>query len=159
MYDLIVFFRGKHAKYALIWSQTQIRALLFFCILSFLSTFATKTFKNMCKDLFDTINTTIRGKRLYADIDLMREDVMHRFGISRHHLNHLLNDYANGLTFPQYINSIRLEEAHELLTNRPNMTITEVARIVGFTASNLREQFKRSFGITPAEYRERLKEN
>jgi len=113
----------------------------------------------MCKDLFDTINTTIRDKRLYADIDLMREDVMRRFGISRHHLNHLLNDHANGLTFPQYINSIRLEEAHELLTNRPDMTITEVARIVGFTAANLREQFKRSFGITPAEYRERLKKN
>lgn len=40
LYDLIVFFRGKQAKYALFWSQTQIRALLFFCILLFLSIFA-----------------------------------------------------------------------------------------------------------------------
>ena len=33
------------------------------------------------------------------------------------------------------------------------MTITDVAREVGFTAPNLREQFKRCYGITPAEYR------
>lgn len=33
------------------------------------------------------------------------------------------------------------------------MTIAEVARQVGFTAPNLREQFKRCYGVTPAEYR------
>ena len=33
------------------------------------------------------------------------------------------------------------------------MTITDVAREVGFTAPNLREQFKRCYGITPVEYR------
>ena len=31
--------------------------------------------------------------------------------------------------------------------------ITDVAREVGFTAPNFREQFKRCYGITPAEYR------
>ena len=41
----------------------------------------------MCKDLFETIDTTIRKERLYAEVGLMREDVMKRFRISRHHLN------------------------------------------------------------------------
>ena len=83
----------------------------------------------------------------------MRDDVMKRFGISRHRLNDLLNAHAGGMTFPQYINAIRIEVAYELLTYHPEMTITEVAREVGFTAPNLREQFKRCYGITPAEYR------
>lgn len=42
----------------------------------------------MCKDLFETIDTTIRKERLYAEVGLMREDVMKRFRISRHHLNY-----------------------------------------------------------------------
>ena len=107
----------------------------------------------MSQDLFKAINATIREERLYADIDLMREDIMKRFGIGRHRLNDLLSTYANGMSFPQYINALRMEEAYALLTDHPEKTITEVARQVGFTAPNLREQFKRCYGITPAEYR------
>lgn len=113
----------------------------------------------MNKDLFETIDLTIRNERIYAAVDLMREDIMQRFGIGRHRLNDLLNAYAGGMTFPQYINAIRIDEAYALLTNHPEMTITEVARQVGFTAPNLREQFKRRYGITPTEYREQLTKN
>ena len=110
----------------------------------------------MDKDLFKTIDTIIRNERLYAQVNLMREDIMKRFGIGRHHLNDQLNVFADGMSFPQYINSIRLEVAYELLTNHPEMNITDVAREVGFTAPNLREQFKRCYGITPVEYRATL---
>ena len=107
----------------------------------------------MDKDLFKTIDKIIREERLYAQVNLMREDIMERFGIGRHRMNDQLNAFADGLSFPQYINSIRMEIAYDLLTNRPEMKITEIAREVGFTAPNLREQFKRCYGITPAEYR------
>jgi AraC-like DNA-binding protein len=107
----------------------------------------------MSKDLFRTIDRAIRHERLYADADLMRENVLERFNIGRHRLNSLLNTYAGGMTFPQYINAIRMEVAYDLLTYHPEMTIADVAREVGFSAPNLREQFKRCYGITPAEYR------
>ena len=103
--------------------------------------------------LFKTIDSTIRNKHLYRQVSLMREDICDRFHIGRHHLNDLLNTYAGGMTFPQYINAIRMEVAYDLLTNHPEMTIAAIAREVGFTAPNLREQFKRCYGITPAEYR------
>ena len=115
--------------------------------------FAEENFNRMDKDLFKTIDSIIRNERLYAQVNLMREDIMERFGIGRHHLNNQLNAFADGMSFPQYINSIRLEVAYELLTNHPEMNITDVAREVGFTAPNFREQFKRCYGITPAEYR------
>ena len=107
----------------------------------------------MDKELFKTIDNIIRKERLYAQVDLMREDIMQRFGIGRHHLNDQLNTFADGMSFPQYINSIRMEIAYDLLTNHPEMTIGDIAREVGFTAPNLRFQFKRCYGITPAEYR------
>ena len=110
----------------------------------------------MDKDLFKTIDIIIREERLYAQVNLMREDIMEHFGIGRHRLNDQLNAFADGLSFHQYINSIRMEIAYDLLTNRPEMKITEIAREVGFTAPNLREQFKRCYGITPAEYRASL---
>ena len=107
----------------------------------------------MDKELFKTIDTIIRKERLYAQVNLMREDIMNRFGIGRHRLNDQLNTFADGMSFPQYINSIRMEVAYDLLTNNPQMSIADIAREVGFTAPNLREQFKRCYGITPAEYR------
>ena len=110
----------------------------------------------MDKELFKEIDTIIRKERLYAEVNLMREDIMQRFGIGRHRLNDQLNTFAEGMSFPQYINSIRMEVAYDLLTNHPEMNISDVAREVGFTPPNLREQFKRCYGITPAEYRASL---
>ena len=110
----------------------------------------------MGKDFFKEIDSVIRNERLYANVDLMREDVMKRFGISRHRLNDLLNEYAGGLSFPQYINNIRVEEAQELIVHHPEMSITEIAFEVGFTPPNLRDQFKRRYGMTPTEYRTHL---
>lgn len=107
----------------------------------------------MNKDLFKTIDKTIRRERLYTDPNLLRDDVLKRFGIGRHHLNDLLNACAGGMTFPQNINAIRMEVAYDLLTCHPEMSIADVAREVGFSAANLREQFKSCYGITPAEYR------
>ena len=110
----------------------------------------------MDKDLFKTIDTIIREERLYAKVNLMREDITKRFKIGRHHLNDQLNTFADGMSFPQYINSIRMEVTYDLLTNHPEMTIADIAIEVGFTAPNLREQFKRCYGVTPAEYRASL---
>ncbi len=132
------------------------RAYVFFRIQSIMLNFAEEIKNRMSKDIFKTVDTIIRNERLYAQVNLMREDVMQRFGIGRHRLNDLLNNFADGMTFPQYINAIRMEVAYDLLTTRTDMTITDVAREVGFTAPNLREQFKRCYGITPAEYRASL---
>ena len=37
----------------------------------------------MDKDLFKTIDKIIRDERLCAQVNLMREDIMERFGIGR----------------------------------------------------------------------------
>ena len=106
--------------------------------------------------VFNDINQTIRNEHLYKNVNLQRQDVCDRFGISRHNLNDLLAEHADGLSFPQYINSIRLEEALHLLRDDPAKTISAIAAEVGFTPANLREQFKRKYGVTPGEYRQNM---
>lgn len=107
---------------------------------------------------FHHIEHTIRTERLYANVNLQRQDIMERFGISRHALNDLMNRYAGGLTFPQFINTIRLEEAKHILDTQGDTTLTAIAEEVGFTPANFREQFKRCYGMTPAEYRKEQEE-
>jgi len=135
--------------------MTQMRASLLFVVISFFLIFAPDNDKNdMSQDLFKQIRTAIRKERLYTKVGLLREDIMKRFGIGRHRLNDMLNSHADGMSFPQFINAIRMEEAYKYLTDHPEMTIAEIASLVGFTAPNLREQFKRCYGITPTEYRQ-----
>lgn len=77
-----------------------------------------------------------------------------RWGIERHSLNQLLNDHAGGLSLPAYLNSVRLDAAYDLLHNQPDESIADIAAAVGFTPQNLRLQFKKRYGLTPAEYRQ-----
>ena len=107
-------------------------------------------------DLFAAIDAVIRSERLYANVTLQRQDICDRFGIRRHTLNGLLQTYAGVNSFTQYINAIRMEEAVSLLRERPDITLTTIAATVGFTLPNLREKFKRQYGMTPAEYRQNL---
>ena len=67
------------------------------------------------KNLFTEIDQTIRKEKLYADAELKRSTIMQRFKISRHRLNALLAIHTGGLSFPQYINTIRMAETKQLL--------------------------------------------
>lgn len=110
--------------------------------------------KNDNPDLFNDIDTAIRNEQLYKNVNLQRQDICDRFSISRHTLNDLLAEHTNGLSFPQYVNNIRLEVALRLLRDEPTKTVSAIATEVGFTPANLREQFKRKYGMTPADYRQ-----
>ena len=107
-------------------------------------------------DEFANIDQAIRTERLYKEFNLQRQDICNRFGINRHTLNDMLTQYTDGLSFPQYINAIRLEESLRLLHDAPSLTIAAIAKAVGFSPSNFREQFKQKYGMTPQEYRQNM---
>lgn len=107
---------------------------------------------NTDSELFKHIDATIRAESLYVNIGLQRQDICDRFGINRHMLNDLLTEHTGGLSFPQYVNTIRLEEALYLLRDEPAKPLSAIASEVGFTPANFREQFKRKYGMTPGEY-------
>ena len=108
------------------------------------------------KELFDLIDGVIRKEKLYANVNLQRQDIVDRFDISRHSLNDLLSAYADGQSFTAYINGIRMQDAIRLMQAEPDTPVGVIAEAVGFTPANFREQFKRQFGMTPTEYRNNL---
>jgi DNA-binding response OmpR family regulator len=80
-------------------------------------------------------------------VDILAEE----FGYTRQTLNKNLKA-AVGLTTTEYIKEVRLNFARELLTENPNLTVKEVAEVIG--ASNVKyfsRQFKERFGVSPSE--------
>jgi len=106
-------------------------------------------------NLFETIDSVIREDRLYSQIGLQRQDIVMRFGIGRHRLNDLLKTYANGQSFPQYINDIRMKEAYALCCSHQKIAISDIARIVGLSPANFRRQFKQVYGDNPTIFRKK----
>ncbi len=61
------------------------------------------------------------------------------------------------ISFNDYLNSLRIEDARQLLHNT-NDTITDIAAAVGFeTIRTFNRAFQRSCGMTPSAYREQKK--
>ncbi len=109
--------------------------------------FATRK-KGTMADVMDYIN-----KNYNKDIYL--ESVANEFGLSSKYLSRAFKKHTN-TRFVDYLNSIRIQKAKELLTSE-NKSIIDVALEVGFNSqSTFYRVFKNSEGITPAEYRNRI---
>ena len=93
----------------------------------------------------------VMNECLYVDQHLDRDTFAARMSLSRHNLNKVLRENTNGLSFPQWLNGIRIEKACELLKREKRKTINEVAWAVGLTPDNLRRLFRQQIGITPTE--------
>ncbi|MBD2701914.1 helix-turn-helix domain-containing protein [Spirosoma sp. BT702] len=100
-------------------------------------------------------------EKLYHDNELRLDTVAERINISRHHLSQVLNEQL-GMNFFEYVNSLRVEEARELLRQFPRqqLNIIEVAYQVGFNNKvSFNKAFKNVTGLTPSEFRRSVQES
>jgi AraC-like DNA-binding protein len=71
--------------------------------------------------------------------------------------NKYLSTYINTYkkqTFREWINEMRIEEAKILLLQHPKLTVTEIARRIGFSdKSHFLRQFKMQVKVSPTEYK------
>ena len=92
----------------------------------------------------------------HAFDDITLKSVSHELGISVSGLSHFFSGRLH-TNFRRFINAIRIEKARSLMRN-PNMTLTEICGICGF--SNMRT-FRRAFqaevGCLPSDHLNRLR--
>ena len=81
-------------------------------------------------------------------VEQMASDVgMHRMNLYRK----IQSLY--GMTPSEFIRTMRLKRAAQLLTDDPNLSVTEVADMVGFnTPKYFTKYFKELFGVLPSQY-------
>ena len=75
--------------------------------------------------------------------------------ISRSYISHIFTDTI-GMNFRNYINSLRLNTAIQLLKQN-ELNITEIAYESGFeTTRTFNRAFRKKFGVSPKEYKKKL---
>ncbi|PJZ44396.1 helix-turn-helix domain-containing protein [Leptospira brenneri] len=101
------------------------------------------------QDLFET-------EKIYREEKLSLRELSERMDLSSHQLSEFLNTEIK-LSFYQYTNLYRVNEAKEKIEKEPERSLLAIAYDVGFgSKSTFNEAFKKETGTTPREYREKI---
>ena len=88
--------------------------------------------------------------------DITLKSVSRALGVSVSHLSHLFSDRLH-INFRHFINAIRIEKAC-LLMRDPNLTLTEICSLCGYTSMRtFRRAFQSERGCLPSDYSIHLK--
>ncbi len=104
--------------------------------------------------LFDYLSDVIRSEELFLNQNFSRQLLMDRFHINERRIGAAFS-CCEGL--PDFIRDLRLEHACQMLTDNPEMSISDVATASGF--SNLTvfgRDFKRKYEVTPTYFRSQM---
>ena len=106
-----------------------------------------------CAELMRRLCQMMEEHRVYLNPDLKVKEVASALGTTYTVLSNCIKS-QQGCTFPQFVNSYRVEFAQQLLSEQPDMKLTEVWTAVGFASeSSFYRIFKSITGMTPNEWR------
>ncbi len=146
--DLMVLFRYINLKSL----KEMVEKFRWACetILSQLQTREAKTSIN----LMDKAKSII--SKNYTDPLLSLESIAEQLAITPAYFSKLYKQY-HGSSYIEYLTSLRLGRAKELLSGDSTLKISAVAFMVGYNSSSYFNYiFKKSFGITPREFQKQL---
>ena len=108
------------------------------------------------KNIWSDIQNRMEHDILWKNPQLSRDSLASMIGCSHTYLTEAIRK-ETGMSFPDYINTIRIEEAKKLLTDlntNGDLTLKEISERVGFSSlSNFYTLFKAKCGMTPAAFR------
>lgn len=97
--------------------------------------------KSLCED-----------RLLFLEPDLTRQMLCQHLSVSSTYLK--LYFHSRGLTFYQYVNTLRVEYAVRLMQENPEMPIREVSELSGFNSqTTFRKMFREVMGCLPSDMR------
>ncbi len=99
----------------------------------------------------------VEKAKAYMDMnyqkDLSLDDVSREYNISPYYFSRMFRE-ENGQSFIDYLTSVRMEKAKELLTDS-ELSMKEIGVMVGYSDPNyFSRSFKKNIGVTPTEYRD-----
>ena len=127
------------------------------------------------EQLFDYLSEVIRSEKLFTDPSFGRQTLAERFHLSDRRIGAAfaqgasqnspskLEGVAEGrgrMSLPTFTRELRLEYACQLLTGRPDMSISQIAATCGFGSPIVfNRAFKAKHEITPTFFREQVSGN
>ena len=108
--------------------------------------------------LFSQIETLVREEKIYLEFDVKLNTLAERLDKSVHHISQAINQNAD-MSFPDYINSFRIEEAKKKLLEPKPDTILAISLDVGFNSkAAFYTAFKKATSQTPTAFKKAHKE-
>ena len=115
-----------------------------------------KSVENADEALFRQLTNAIRNEQMYTTPKFGRKELMARFHLTGKRVSTAFS--MAGTSVPEFIRECRLEHARQLIIERPDMTLVEIATASGFVhASTFTVDFKNKYGASPTKYREQAR--
>ncbi|NVK55853.1 MAG: helix-turn-helix transcriptional regulator [Alteromonadaceae bacterium] len=111
--------------------------------------------KDEAARLWQRLQTQMQAQQPYLEPGLKISQLADALHVSVNHLSETINGYAK-LSFYDYINSLRIEEAKSLLhaPDMSHLSVTDIGYQSGFNSnSTFYTHFKKFTGMTPRQYR------
>lgn len=91
--------------------------------------------------------------KTYLHPKLTIPKVSQEIGVNQTYLSNFINDCYQ-TNFNRWINSLRIDEAKEIMLHKPDIGLAEIAELVGFTdLAHFSKQFKLKEGASPSAWR------
>lgn len=111
--------------------------------------------KSASKDLalYGRIRTLMEKEKVWRDKDISLENMAELLGSNRSYVSRVINKYT-GVSFANYINMRRVEEAKRLIPES-DLPLKSIAIDLGYTSiSSFSKAFYKVTGVPPSKYRE-----
>ena len=107
---------------------------------------------------FERLTILMKEQQLYTNSEIKRQDIAGQIGLSDRRLHDCVKNNT-GMSFTDYINSLRLAHSRELLSRLDeNLTIEAIALDSGFNSrTTFYRLFNEKYGLSPKQFREFVK--
>jgi len=106
------------------------------------------------EQLFQYIDSIIVRERLFLAPNFDRQSIMDRFQLSKERVGAAFSKGSQYAKLTDYMQELRLEYSTLLMSNNPDMSISQIALDCGFSSyAYYNKCFRRRFGMTPTEFR------
>lgn len=110
-------------------------------------------------EMLNAIESKMIEEKFYLNENFSSQDVLVHFEITRNKLDELLT-HIKGMSFADWLNTLRIEYAKNLLKNNNKYTIDAISSMSGFSSrSAFYAAFKKVTNITPTEFIRQAKNN
>lgn len=115
--------------------------------------------QNIQEELPKELSEQLLNKKVYLEEGISIRVLADRMGMKEYKLRQSINQQLGFRNFNQFINSFRIKDAQEILSDpsQEEKTITEIAFELGYVSiSPFNKAFKEFTGLTPRAYRKQM---